>query len=159
MPVLHSYTVQFPRVCTNRSIGSTCSVGLQWSMPLTLLLPTCEARPTAGPGTQVPRGKSTSGEESSVGEVAQWSPPLLHWGEARALNTFHTQTPHRPGTGQWLRPGSGPPPRSRPADLVGPSPGPVVLFGHCPPREDPRGGLRQKWWEVESSGLKKMSED
>ena len=119
----------------------------------------CEARPTAGPGTQVLRGESTSGEESTAGEAARWSPPLLHGGEARALNTFRTQTPHRPGTGQWPRPGSGPPPRSRPADLVGPSPGPAVLFGHCPPREDPRGGLRQKWWEVESSVLKTMPED
>lgn len=42
--------------------------GAAMEQPLTLLLPTCEARPTAGPGTQVPRGKSTSGEESSVGK-------------------------------------------------------------------------------------------
>ena len=75
VPVLHSYTVQFPRVCTNRSIGSTRSVGLQWGVPLTLLLPTCEARPRAGPGTQASRGESTSGEESAAGEVAPWSPP------------------------------------------------------------------------------------
>lgn len=74
--------------------------------------------------------------------------PLLHWGEARALNTFHTQTPPRPGTGLVTPSGPGPPPDLGQLTWVGPSPGPVVLFGHCPPREDPRGGLRQKWWEV-----------
>lgn len=93
VPVLHSYTVQFPRICTNRSIGSTCSVGLQWSVPMTLLLPTCEARPRAGPGTQASRGESTSGEESAAGEVAQWSLPLST-GEKPGPSIPFTHEPH-----------------------------------------------------------------
>ena len=90
MPVLHSYTVQFPRVCTNCSIGSTCSVGLQRSRQLTFLLPTHEA--SMGPASQMSRGENTSGEESTAGEVAKLSPPL---GRNRPSVPFT----HKPHTG------------------------------------------------------------
>ena len=87
VPVLHSYTVQFPRVCTNRSIGSTRSVGLQWGVPLTLLLPTCEARHSS-----VTRGKYKRGRERSRGSSSVVPAPL-HRGAAGPSIPF-THEPH-----------------------------------------------------------------
>lgn len=53
VPVLHSYTVQFPRSCTKRSIGNTCSSGLQQSTGLIPPLPAHEATRGFSLGHQV----------------------------------------------------------------------------------------------------------
>lgn len=82
--------------------------------------------------TQASSPKTQAEETGQPGKTGGPSPLL----ERNRSRTFHTQTPRRPGRGQWLRPGTGPRPRSRPADSAGPSPGPAVLSGRCLPRED-----------------------
>lgn len=134
MPVLHSYTVEFPLLCTYRSMGSTCSAGLRQST--------------------APEPHRRLGSQHSAAPTAWSKEHVLHWstcvntggvprkqytwrgarGTEEVLLTCHTQTPRRPDTGRWPPPGTELPLLSQPAGLAGPSPGPEALFGHCLPR-------------------------
>lgn len=93
MPVLHSYTVQFPRVCTNRSIGSTCSVGLQWSVPLTLLLPLVRPGPPLGLALKCHVGRAQVEKRAQPGKQLD-GPRPSSTGEKPGPSIPFTHKPH-----------------------------------------------------------------
>lgn len=99
VPVLHSYTVEFPFFCTYRSMGSTCSVGLQQSMVTEPLLGSRHRlHPNHWSTSYQHRWRAMWDNPSGEEPERPGKAPLAQGGEV--LLTCHTQTPHRPGTGQ-----------------------------------------------------------
>lgn len=116
VPVLHSYTVELPRLCTYRSIGSTCSSGLQQSARLTLPTPPRGARASAHTAeaatgsrvetkTQMGCGKNTGGEDRTA-EEHRPTVPLLegHGGPLPFTHEAHTGLVQVDGFAQGLSP-------------------------------------------------------